>query len=122
MYKISIETHFAASHQLHGYQGPCKTLHGHTWRVRVEVKSDRIDDIGISVDFKDLKRLTHDVIERLDHKHINDIPPFDRENPTAENLARYIYAEVKQRLPGGVNMVEVVLWESANYAVTYSES
>lgn len=122
MYKISIETHFAASHQLHGYQGPCKTLHGHTWRVRVEVKSDRIDDIGISVDFKDLKRLTHDVIERLDHKHINDIPPFDRENPTAENLARYIYGEVKQRLPGGVNMVEVVLWESANYAVTYSES
>ena len=121
MYNIFIETHFAASHQLHGYDGPCKTLHGHTWKVRVEVKTDHTNDIGISYDFKDLKSLTQSVIQRLDHQHINGIPPFDSMNPTAENLARYIFEEIKRLLPDHARMHEVTVWESATYAVSYSE-
>ena len=119
MYTIFVETHFAASHQLHGYQGACKALHGHTWRVRVEVKSDQINEIGISVDFKELKSLIRSVIDRLDHHHVNEIPPFDTVNPTAENLSRYIYEEVQKELPAHVSASKVTVWESANYAVSY---
>lgn len=121
MYRIFIETHFAASHQLHGYQGLCKDLHGHTWKVRVEVETDKTNEIGISFDFKELKSVTESVIQKLDHVHINEVPPFDKENPTAENLARYIFGEVKKHLPSHVLMNQVVVWESANYAVSYSE-
>jgi 6-pyruvoyltetrahydropterin/6-carboxytetrahydropterin synthase len=121
LYKIFIETHFAASHQLHGYDGPCRALHGHTWKVRVEVTTNRINEIGISFDFKELKTLTESVICRLDHKHINEIPPFDKENPTAENLSRFIVEELKKKLPHHARMSHVTLWESDNYAVSYSE-
>ncbi|MFH1941351.1 MAG: 6-carboxytetrahydropterin synthase QueD [bacterium] len=121
MYKIFIETHFAASHQLHGYDGPCRALHGHTWKVRVQVTTNRINEIGISFDFKELKTLTESVICRLDHKHINEIPPFDKENPTAENLSRFIFQELKKKLPDHARMSHVTIWESDNYAVSYSE-
>ncbi len=121
MYRIFIDTHFAASHQLHGYQGMCKDLHGHTWKVRVEIVTNRTNEIGISFDFKELKSITESVIQRLDHGHINDIPPFDKENPTAENLARYIYREVRQKLPTFVRISQVTIWESAIYAISYSE-
>jgi len=122
LFRIFIETHFAASHQLHGYQGPCKTLHGHTWKVRVEVETNQLNDIGISFDFKELKSITETVINRLDHHHINDVPPFDKINPTAEHLARYIYEEVKKLIPEYANMSQVIVWESAHYAVSYSNS
>jgi len=121
VYRLFIETHFAASHQLHGYNGPCKALHGHTWKVRVEIKTNLKNNIGISFDFKELKGITMSVIDRIDHCHINDIPPFDKENPTAENLAEYIFREVKGQLPPEARMSEVVIWESAQYAVAYSE-
>jgi 6-pyruvoyltetrahydropterin/6-carboxytetrahydropterin synthase len=121
LYRIFIETHFAASHQLHGYQGLCKDLHGHTWKVRVEVETNETNDIGISFDFKELKAITQSVIQRLDHHHINDVEPFDKENPTAENLARYIFVEIKTLLPSSVRIHQVTVWESAYYAVSYSE-
>lgn len=122
LFTTSIETHFAASHQLHGYEGPCKALHGHTWKVRVEIKTDQTDDIGISFDFKELKAASETVISRLDHKHINETPPFDTINPTAENLAKYIHDEIKDQLPEHIFIHRVTVWESANYAVSYSES
>jgi 6-pyruvoyltetrahydropterin/6-carboxytetrahydropterin synthase len=122
LYDISIETKFAASHQLHGYNGPCKSLHGHTWKIRVEVTTTEVDEIGISFDFKALKSITEEVIDRFDHEHINSIPPFDKKNPTAEHLSRYIYDEIKERLPGHVKIARVTLWESDQYAISYSEN
>jgi len=122
LFRIFIETHFAASHQLHGYEGPCKALHGHTWKVRVEVETEKLNEIGISFDFKELKSITESVIDRLDHHHINDIPPFDKINPTAEHLAKYIYEEVANLIPNHVSISQVIVWESANYAVSYSDS
>ncbi|MBN2415697.1 6-carboxytetrahydropterin synthase QueD [bacterium] len=121
MFTVKIATHFAASHQLNGYEGVCRALHGHTWKVEVSVRTEKVDAVGISVDFKELKDKTSRIIERLDHKHVNDVPPFDTINPTAENLARYIYNELRTRLPDGVSMAEVTVWESDGYALTYSE-
>lgn len=121
MYTVKIATHFAASHQLNGYEGICRALHGHTWKIEVSVKTEKIDDVGISVDFKELKDRTNKIIGRLDHKHVNDIPPFDTINPTAENLARYIYGELRDTLPADVMMAAVTVWESDGYALTYSE-
>jgi 6-pyruvoyltetrahydropterin/6-carboxytetrahydropterin synthase len=121
VYRTFIETNFSAAHQLHGYPGHCGRLHGHTWKIRVEIETDRTDEIGISVDFRKLKEITESVLEPLDHHHINQIPPFDRENPTAEHLSRYLYREVREKLPPFTRMVQVVVWESENYAVSYFE-
>jgi 6-pyruvoyltetrahydropterin/6-carboxytetrahydropterin synthase len=121
MYRLFVESHFTAAHRLRGYEGHCGRLHGHTWKVRVEVESGRLDAIGISLDFKELKSLVDIPLEKLDHFHINEIPPFDAENPTAENLSRFIYLEVKNRLPEGVTVAAVTVWESEKYGVSYSE-
>ncbi len=121
MYHIFYETHFAAAHQLHGYDGECSEMHGHTWKVKIEIKAKKTDKIGISFDFKKLKSITNKVIDRLDHNNINTVPPFDKENPTAENLARYCYNEVGKLLPESVKMSKVTIWESDSYAVCYEE-
>ena len=120
MFKVEITTHFAASHMLHGYEGACRALHGHTWKVETEVSTNTMDDTGISVDFKKLKEMTNSIISRFDHKHINDVPPFDTINPTAEHLAKYIYDNLEKMLPESVSMSRVTIWESEKYALTYT--
>jgi len=122
VYKTFIETHFSAAHQLHGYPGHCGKLHGHTWKVRVEIETKQIDKIGISMDFKVLKQKTETILNRLDHNNINEISPFDLQNPTAENLSRYIFEELQKTLPPHIRMSQVIVWESENYAVSYLES
>lgn len=121
LYTVSIDTHFSASHRLIGYSGPCESLHGHTWKVRVTVRAEQLDEIGITVDFKTLNTIIQSVVQKLDHHHINDISPFDTINPTAENLACYLYRTIKEKMPGSVTMSEVIVWESDRYAVSYSE-
>ena len=121
MYTISIEARFSAAHQLVGYKGHCGRMHGHTWKIRVEVKTYQIDEIGISIDFKELRSLTESVLASLDHQTINEIPPFDKMNPTAENLSRHIYKEIEKDLKPPIRMVSVTVWESENHAVTYTE-
>jgi 6-pyruvoyltetrahydropterin/6-carboxytetrahydropterin synthase len=121
LYRTFVEMYFTAAHQLIGYPGHCGRLHGHTWKVRVEVETDRVDNLGLSIDFKELMRIVHVPTDKLDHFHINEIPPFDKENPTAENLAGFIYREVKNNLPAGVTACFVTVWESEKYGVSYSE-
>lgn len=121
MFRTFIETRFSAAHRINGYQGQCGKLHGHTWKVRVQVKTKTIDEIGISIDFKEVRKLTDSILENLDHQLINEVPPFDCENPTAENLAKYIYEQIAQKLPECIEIDEVTVWESDNYAVIYSE-
>ncbi len=121
VYKTFIDTGFSAAHLLRDYRGSCGHLHGHTWKVRVEVESDRLDKIGMTIDFKDLKMKADSVISEFDHHYINQIDPFDKENPTAENLARYIYRKIERILPENVKISEVTVWESDNYGVKYSE-
>ena len=121
MYQVCIETHFDSAHQLNGYDGECGKLHGHRWKVQVYVNTDHLDKIGISIDFKDLKTMTHEVIRHFDHNYLNKIPPFDDINPTAEHLAQFIFQEIKNQLPSHTQIAKVTLWESEKYAVSYSE-
>jgi 6-pyruvoyltetrahydropterin/6-carboxytetrahydropterin synthase len=121
IYKTFVDTTFSAAHQLRDYKGSCGEMHGHTWKVRVEVETDSLDDIGMTLDFKDLMNMVNSVIKRFDHRCLNQISPFDKENPTAENIARYVYSEVEKLLPEHIKISEVIVWESANYGVKYSE-
>lgn len=122
MYTILVETHFDAAHHLVEYPGECGQLHGHRWRIVTRVETEKLNPIGICIDFKDLRKLVLSVVERFDHQHINKIPPFDTINPTAENLSRYIFEELEKLLPTQVYMKDVTVWESDKQSVTYYKS
>ena len=121
MYEISVEKHFDAAHFLRGYKGKCEALHGHRFRVVVKVKSSVLNDIGIVYDFTDLKQHLRGIINRFDHTCLNDAPPFDKINPSSENIASLIYGELEPRLaeaPVSISCVEV--WESPEARVSYT--
>jgi 6-pyruvoyltetrahydropterin/6-carboxytetrahydropterin synthase len=115
------ELDFAASHFLREYHGKCERLHGHNYKVQVHVSADELDSEGMVVDFVQLKALMHELIhERFDHRHINEIPPFDVLNPTSEHLARYIAEEIAARLDDGrVRVSEVHIWETDTSCAVY---
>lgn len=122
MYELTISTHFDAAHSLTGYPGECARLHGHTFRVDVAVSGESLNEIGIIFDFKDLKAKVRTILDRFDHRHLNEIEPFDKTTPTAENLARYLYQELSQSgLPEGVRVARVDVWESDSARLSYSE-
>jgi len=121
MYQISIEQHFDAAHFLRGYHGKCEALHGHRFRVVVKVRATRVDDIGIAYDFVELKRQLEDILSRFDHTCLNDVSPFDKINPSSENIASTIYNELQPRLVGApVSLACVEVWESPQTGVAYS--
>jgi len=122
MFEVSVEQTFAAGHALRNYKGKCENVHGHNYRVQVTVAGERLCANGLLVDFVELKRVMREVIEYLDHRFINDLPPFDVINPTAENMAKYFYDEVGKRLTGGeapVRVSEVRLWETDTSLAVY---
>ena len=95
MFEIAVEETFAAGHALRGYQGKCENTHGHNYKVEVYVRGQRLNHIGLLIDFKDLKAATRKVVNYLDHKNINELPPFDVEvNPSAEEMAVFFLHEV----------------------------
>ncbi len=124
MFEVTVEQTFAAGHALRGYRGKCENVHGHNYKVCVTVEGERLNEIGLLVDFVVLKRILRGVIEYLDHKFINDLPPFDRVNPTAENMARYFYDEVARRLAAetpeaAARVKEVRVWETDTSVAAY---
>ena len=121
-YFISVELDFAASHIIHGHPGKCANLHGHNWKVEVTAVATEVNDIGIGIDFCDLKGALKQIIERLDHQHLNDVKPFDQMNPTAENLAKYIYQEMLVLLPSNVSLEHTTLWETDRSRVRYQSA
>jgi 6-pyruvoyltetrahydropterin/6-carboxytetrahydropterin synthase len=120
IYTLTIKEHFDAAHALVGYPGQCANLHGHTWDVEVSVRGTELDEVGIVYDFKDLKNNLWGILEQYDHAYLNEVPPFDAINATAENLARVIYEQLAETLPEGVELVEVAVWESPIAKLTYS--
>jgi len=120
MYRLSIETKISAAHQLRDYDGPCARVHGHNWRIKVEVVADKLNEIGIAIDFSDLKNITWNVIGRFDHNNFNDLAPFDKLNPTAENIAKYFYDEISTQLPQGISLTVIEIWETDKYRVAYA--
>ena len=121
MYQISVEQHFDAAHFLRGYQGKCEALHGHRFRVVTKIKASKVNDIGIAYDFTELKQHLSDILARFDHTCLNDLSPFDKINPSSENIAVIIYDELKPKLAGASGSLSgVEVWESPQSGVAYS--
>jgi 6-pyruvoyltetrahydropterin/6-carboxytetrahydropterin synthase len=121
MYEITVEKHFEAAHYLRGYRGKCEKTHGHRYKVVVKIKTSKLNEIGLAYDFTDIKGHLKDILERYDHACLNDIPPFDKINPSAENIAATIYNELKEKLATApVTLMAVEAWESPEQGVTYS--
>ncbi len=121
-FRTKIVTEFAAAHLLRGYPGICSRLHGHNWKVDVVVVSSELDEIGMGMDFRDIKAATNALIGALDHRNLNDLPPFDKINPTAENISAYIFKGLSKELNNErVQMDSVTIWETERACVTYSE-
>ncbi|MFQ5737038.1 MAG: 6-carboxytetrahydropterin synthase QueD [Thermodesulfobacteriota bacterium] len=122
MYELTITTTFSSAHNLRGYDGACENLHGHNWRVDVSVLAEGLDRLGMVIDFKKLKAETREIVSALDHRYLNEVPPFDAENATAENIARHIFTGLSEALnTGPVKVSRVVVWESDNASAAYYE-
>ncbi len=120
MYEVSVEEHFDAAHYLRGYQGKCENLHGHRFQVAVSLRVKQTDDIGLAYDFVSLKRKLKEILGRFDHTCLNDIPPFDKINPSSENIASTIYVELAALLQGEkVAISSIKVWESPKSCITY---
>jgi len=120
MFTVCKEFSFSAAHAIRGHTRGCQNLHGHNYRVRLCVASERLDALGMVIDFADLKAIAHEVLGRFDHSVLNDHPPFDTErNTTAELLAEHVFHEVAARLPAGRRMRRVEVWETDTSAAIY---
>ena len=125
MFEVTVEESFAAGHYLRNYKGKCENPHGHNYKIRVTLAGKELDKAGLLVDFKDLRDVMKHVIERLDHRMLNDLEPFRVLNPSAENLAKYFYDETNGRLrtatSGRVWVKTVTVFETDTTTATYSE-
>jgi 6-pyruvoyltetrahydropterin/6-carboxytetrahydropterin synthase len=98
MFELSVKTHFSAAHRLVGYNGACANLHGHNWDVEIFLRGRTVNELGMLIDFTDIKRAVKEIMKEVDHCDLNLLPAFLRENPTSENLARYLHARLGIRL------------------------
>ena len=125
MYEVTVEGGFSSGHYLRNYKGKCENPHGHNYKIRVTLAGEELDKAGLLLDFKDLREVMRHVIERLDHKMINEIAPFTVINPSAENLAKYFYDESNTRLraatQGRVRVKDVTVFETDTTTAKYSE-
>jgi 6-pyruvoyltetrahydropterin/6-carboxytetrahydropterin synthase len=122
MYEVSVDETFAAAHNLRGYKGKCEDLHGHNYKVRVTLAGKEVDSVGLLYDFVHLKQVIQSVIRSLDHKYLNELSPFDVLNPSAENIAKYIYDQTAKQLhqaPNGAGVSSITVWETDVTAATY---
>jgi len=120
MFEISVSQDFAAAHRLNDYPGQCSNVHGHTWKVELKICSEELNDSGMVMDFREVKAVLAKILDRYDHCFLNEISPFDRINPTAENIAREIYNEFRSASTT-TNLIMVRVWESPNCCAVYRE-
>jgi 6-pyruvoyltetrahydropterin/6-carboxytetrahydropterin synthase len=124
MFEVTVEETFAAGHALRGYRGKCENVHGHNYKVQVTLEGAQLDAVGLLVDFVEVKRILHAAVERLDHQFLNDVPPFDVINPSAENMAKHLYDEIHAglqaaKLPVPVEVAEIRIWETDTSVAAY---
>jgi 6-pyruvoyltetrahydropterin/6-carboxytetrahydropterin synthase len=120
MYRVSVTRHFDSAHFLRGYEGKCESLHGHRYQVKVTIEAAALNDIGLAFDFTTLKKELGDIILRYDHHCLNDVPPFDNVNPSAENIAETIYRELRRKLEKErLDISQVEVWESPDSSAAY---
>ena len=118
MYRMNVEGHFSSAHFLRNYSGKCANMHGHEWRYQVELNGKQLNDVGMLLDFGEVKR----VMEQFDHLCINDHAPFNKINPTAENLARYFFDQLSRDFGSFINVMEVTIYESTNCSASVCAS
>ncbi|MDW7674851.1 MAG: 6-carboxytetrahydropterin synthase QueD [Bacillota bacterium] len=123
MYYLKVNDHFDAAHFLRNYQGKCANVHGHTWQVQAVVKGTKLNKQGLLIDFGILKKLLAIVVEQLDHKLINDVKGFSENemNPTAENIACFIFNQLRDKLPEEITLSSIEVWESPKSSAIYSQ-
>jgi 6-pyruvoyltetrahydropterin/6-carboxytetrahydropterin synthase len=122
MFEVFVDESFSAGHALRGYKGKCENVHGHNYRVRVTLAGPQLDSIGLLFDFSAVKQVVGGVIRSLDHRFLNDMAPFDAINPSAENIAKYIYDQSARLLPGtpnGAAISSITVWETDTSAAVY---
>jgi len=124
MFEISVEYSFAAGHALRGYKGKCENVHGHNYKVQVLVTGPQLNSIGLLMDFVELRAAIKALVERLDHRFLNDLPPFDQQNPSAENIAKYFADTLSPQVRGdaggdGLRLSAVTIWETDTTSATY---
>lgn len=122
MFEVSVKASFSGAHRLKGYRGKCESLHGHNWDVEAFVAAKELDRGGLSIDFKVLKNKLNGILDSLDHRDLNGIAFFKKVNPSAENIAKYIFADLKKALKGEkVSLRRVSVWETRDSRATYYE-
>jgi len=122
IYTLKILTDFSSAHTLRGYPGKCRRMHGHNWKLEVEVTAQAVDHQGMAIDFKTIKENARKLCAQLDHRYLNEIPPFDQINPTAENLAAFFYHSLGEELNNErVRVSAITLWETERACVRYTE-
>ncbi|HUU13076.1 MAG TPA: 6-carboxytetrahydropterin synthase QueD [Terriglobia bacterium] len=120
MFEICVDYTFAAGHALRGYKGKCENVHGHNYKVRVTVAGEKLNSIGLLMDFVDLRGAIKALVERLDHRFMNDLEPFDKLNPSAENMAKYFCDELGPRVKDqGLRVQAVTVWETDTTSATF---
>ena len=121
-YQLKVITEFASAHTLRDYPGACSRMHGHNWKVELEAVATALDEVGMGIDFKKMKNVAREVGDRLDHRYLNELEPFTDINPTAENIAAYLYREISAQLnTDTIKVSAVTLWETERACVRYSE-
>lgn len=121
-YTLKVVTDFAAAHSLCNYPGDCAKLHGHNWKVEAEVTASALNELGIGMDFKQIRQETKAICDNLDHCYLNEISPFDEINPTAENIAAFIFTELAKKLNSDTTQVSAItVWETERACVRYTE-
>ncbi len=122
MYKVKIISQFSAAHSLDNYKGKCEALHGHNWKVEILVSSLKLNSLGMVMDFSDLKKISSNVLEELDHHHLNDLDYFKNHNPSSEEIARYVFGKLKEEIAtSGCKLEKVRIWETDSSCAVYQE-
>jgi len=121
MFELAITRDFSAAHNLRGYHGNCERLHGHNWKVEIVIKAERLNDLGMVVDFREAEKVSDEALAQLDHTYLNELAWFREANPTTENIAQVLFNEISSRLPDGLQLARVKVWESENCAATFTK-
>jgi len=121
-YTLKVVSDFASAHTLRGYPGACSRMHGHNWKVETEIEASSLDETGMAIDFKTIRQATIEHTDKLDHRYLNEIEPFDTINPTAENIAANIFARLSEVLnTKSIRVKAITLWETERACVRYTE-
>jgi len=123
MFKLEVSSSFSAAHFLLNYKGKCESLHGHNWKVNVIVSGKTLDSSGMIMDFGILKSLLYDILETLDHRHLNEIEYFTNRSPSSEEISRYIFINIQESISKNKCILEAVkVWETDTSCATYTKN